>query len=400
MRRMNPLVGVVIISLGWILLTSCARFSKPATPVQPPVPFEEAVSALAADLLDRIRADRPVLTPKDKTHVMLLPFTDADTGEEPHISRKIESIFIAEGLRKFSEFDVAGLTSQNTGRADYLINGTIRMESYRDKAAGIAGNYYRLYGEITRLRDKTIIGRSSRWIADSDIDCTPTPIYRDSPLYLMGSRRPGPAGTPQQTPDKRFSDVSLETRALLIEARTAYENGRYEEAEALFRTAAGRKDGRDLDTYAGLYLANYQLGRLEEAEKAFAGLVAVSAEKYRSFTVKYLFGVNSVEFLKDKNLEERYQTWIRNIGKYFQQSKNCLRIVGHSSRTGSEEYNHKLSLERAKSIQMLLQKSFPEVLQRSEAVGRGYSENIVGTGTDDDRDALDRRVELFIIECR
>lgn len=33
-------------------------------------------------------------------------------------------------------------------------------------------------------------------------------------------------------------------------------------------------------------------------------------------------------------------------------------------------------------------------------IGKGFSENIVGTGTDDDRDALDRRVELFVIKCK
>lgn len=297
------------------MLTSCAIFSKPSEPIQPPAPFEEAISALAGNLLDRVKADRPDSTGKDKIHVMLIPFTDADTDEVPQISRRIENIFIAEGSRKFRDFDLARLTSKNISQVDYIINGTIRMDLYQGKDAGKVQKYYRVYGEVTRLKDKKI-------------------------------------------------------------------------------------NGQDLDTYAGLYLANYKLSRLEEAEKAFSRLIAISAEKYRSFTVKYLFGVNSVEFLKDKTLAERYQTWIRNIGKYFQDTNNCLRIVGHSSRTESEEYNDKLSIEQAKSIQTLLQKSFPEVFQRSKIVGKGFSENIVGTGTDDDGDALDRRVELFVIECK
>jgi outer membrane protein OmpA-like peptidoglycan-associated protein len=56
-------------------------------------------------------------------------------------------------------------------------------------------------------------------------------------------------------------------------------------------------------------------------------------------------------------------------------------------------------LERAKSIQKQLRKTFPEVFQRSQVIGKGFSENIVGTGSDDERDALDRRVELSIIDC-
>jgi len=401
MRRMNPLVGHVIIGMGWVLLTSCAIFSKPPGPIQqPPAPFEEAVSAFAVNLLEQVKADRPVQTGEGKITVTLIPFTDADTDEVPQISRRIEDIFFAVGVRQFREFDLARLTTKNIRRADYVINGTIRMDLYQGKDDGKSGKFYHAYGEITRVKDKKIIGKSSCWIADPDINYALTPIYRDSPLYLRGDRSPVPDTFPPQLRNEKFIDMSMETRAVLVEARTAYENGNYETAELLFRMAAGREDGQDLDTYAGLYLANYKLGRLDEAEKAFARLVTISAEKYRSFTVKYLFGVNSVEFLNDKNLEERYQTWIRNIGEYFQQTNNCLRIVGHSSRSGSKDYNDKLSLERAKSIQTLLQNSFPDVLQRSEVVGRGFSENIVGTGTDDDRDALDRRVELFVIDCK
>ncbi|MEW6670622.1 MAG: OmpA family protein [Thermodesulfobacteriota bacterium] len=407
MRRMNQTVGYVIIALGWLLLASCAVFTKTSEPIQapvpfqetiqPPVPFQEAIAALADDLLNLIKADRTDSTPKDTLRVMLIPFTDAATDEVPLISRQIEALIIAEGSRKFKEFDITRLTSQNISRANYIISGAIRMEWYQGKDAGLSQKYYRVYGAVARATDNKTIGESNRWIADRDINFTPTPIYRDSPLYLTGGRLPSP-GKP--LPPHRDENISLETTAILIEARMAYEKEDYETAESLFRMAAGRKDGQDMDTYAGLYLANHKLGRLEEAEKAFARLVAISAEKYQSFTVKYLFGVNSVEFLKDKSLEDRYQTWIRNIGKYFQHTSKCLRIVGHSSRTGPKDYNDKLSLERAKSVQAILQKSFPEVFERSEVVGKGFSENIVGTGADDDSDALDRRVELFVIECK
>lgn len=334
MHRMNWLIGSVFLAMVWALFTTCA-FTKPANQGPPPAPFQETISALAVDLLDRIKADRPASTGKDATDVMLIPFTDAVTDEVPRISRKIENIFISEGSRKFKDFVLARLTSKNFRQADYLINGTIRMDTYRDPDAETARKCYRVYGEAMRLKDKTVIARSRRWIADLNIDYRLTPIYRDSPLYLRGSHLSAASETLEQRPDQPDSDMSLETRAILTEARMAYENGRYEAAADLFARAAERKDGQDLDTYAGLYLVNYQLGRLHAAETAFVRLVAISAEKYRRFTVKYLFGVNSVQFLKDKNLEERYQTWIRNIGKYFHQSDMCLQIVGHSSRTGS-----------------------------------------------------------------
>ncbi|MFC1826148.1 OmpA family protein, partial [Thermodesulfobacteriota bacterium] len=286
------------------------------------------------------------------------------------------------------------------GHTDYIINGTIRLGSYKTLFAKTPSKNYHVYGEVRGLADPKVIGKAGVWISDMELDYTPTAIYRDSPLYLQGSTMTKPAQVQYQPYEEDFLDISLKTRAMLIEARMAYEHKDYTAAKALFSMAAQRQDGQDLGTYAGLYLANHKLGRLEEAEKAFAKVVSISVEKYRFLTVKYLFGVNSVDFLQDENLKARYDTWIRHIGQYFHNTNYCLRIVGHASRTGTEAYNYKLSLERAKSIQKRLQNTFPEVVQRSETVGRGFSENIAGIGTDDERDALDRRVELFIVDCK
>jgi len=41
----------------------------------------------------------------------------------------------------------------------------------------------------------------------------------------------------------------------------------------------------------------------------------------------------------------------------------------------------------------------PEITGRIQAVGMGFRENVIGTGTDDLRDALDRRVEFKVRPC-
>ena len=46
-----------------------------------------------------------------------------------------------------------------------------------------------------------------------------------------------------------------------------------------------------------------------------------------------------------------------------------------------------------------LESTVPSLATRSVAVGRGSAENIVGLGTDDARDALDRRVEFNVVNC-
>jgi hypothetical protein len=38
-------------------------------------------------------------------------------------------------------------------------------------------------------------------------------------------------------------------------------------------------------------------------------------------------------------------------------------------------------------------------MQKSRAIGKGFEENLVGSGTDDLRDAIDRRVEFVVIDC-
>jgi hypothetical protein len=42
---------------------------------------------------------------------------------------------------------------------------------------------------------------------------------------------------------------------------------------------------------------------------------------------------------------------------------------------------------------------YRSIKQKTETYGMGFSENIKGLGTDDGRDAIDRRVEFKIVEC-
>ncbi len=79
----------------------------------------------------------------------------------------------------------------------------------------------------------------------------------------------------------------------------------------------------------------------------------------------------------------------------------CLTVVGHTSRTGGEQLNRALSLRRAQAVRERLVREAPTLArgQRVRTEGRGWDENIVGTGSDDMRDALDRRVEFKVASC-
>ena len=75
-------------------------------------------------------------------------------------------------------------------------------------------------------------------------------------------------------------------------------------------------------------------------------------------------------------------------------------LVSHTSLTGSAAFNDKLSQQRAGVIKERLESGTPSLRGRLAAHGKGSAEPLVGTGTDDVRDALDRRVEFRIVDCQ
>jgi len=115
--------------------------------------------------------------------------------------------------------------------------------------------------------------------------------------------------------------------------------------------------------------------------------------------VKFLFNPGTTNFWSDAQISGPYGFWLRQIARQASAAKVCMNVVGHTSLTGSAPYNDRLSLQRAAYIKQRLDREAPELGPRTKASGMGFRENLVGTGTDDARDALDRRVEFKITGC-
>ena len=64
-----------------------------------------------------------------------------------------------------------------------------------------------------------------------------------------------------------------------------------------------------------------------------------------------------------------------------------------------DAFEQALSLRRAARIQAGLVAEAPVLKTRTKAIGLGFEENLIGTGTDDAIDVLDRRVEFRIVPC-
>lgn len=192
--------------------------------------------------------------------------------------------------------------------------------------------------------------------------------------------------------------AALQSQATTVAATVAYEKRDYNKALSLFQKAIDQTQGQTMKAYSGLYQTYLKMNELGEAEKVFATLFALGVRN-NNISVRFLFSVNSVEFMENTDLRTQYAFWLRQIGKYFNNNKLCTQIVGHSSLSGSEKYNEDLSLKRSQRVLLLLQPYFSAIGKRASAVGKGFKETIVGSGTDDSRDAIDRRVEFVIVDC-
>jgi outer membrane protein OmpA-like peptidoglycan-associated protein len=367
--------------------TACAGVSGPGG--QPAaVPLEDGILQLTDELLGQV-TDRSGL----RRIVAVDLFADADSGQVVRAATRIEAVMLNQAPGRYGPFELVRLAPDLGPVADYLIVGTISPVQGQPSV-------YRLQGAIKDLKQNRIAGGSSVRVFAADLDDTPMAIFRDNPFYDPPFRKQTLSGeSPREAGPPGFENYSLQTLALLRAASSAYDRGEYETALALFRAAESRPDGRTRWTYAGAYLVYEKLGQEAEAEAAFEKVVAISVEKHRMLTVRFLFKVNSVQFWGGEAATRRYDRWIRHIGDYFSRTDHCLTIVGHCSRTGPESWNESLSLMRAKKIQQMLADTLADAATRTRAEGRGSAENVVGTGTDDEKDVLDRRVELHIVEC-
>lgn len=385
---------VVLLALAGMMLAACVS-NPPAPPSRAPMEFSEAIKKLSSDLAAQVRQGQSLMRRMGKTVFVVDPFIDANTAEVNETSREIEQILVGELKAAFPEYEVEAMTAKNVATANYVINGTIRV----DRSA--AENPYRVASSVVDLKTGVVVANSEVWLSNKQLKHTPVASYRDSPMYLKDKRVGGYIAT-SLTRAGEPADIeyfeSLPTSAVITEADKAFDDGDLKAALVLLQLAESRPDGKVMKTYSALYQAYRKQGMAKEAEGAFEKLVDLGLQNL-NISTRFLFAVNSTDFVSDADLRGQYALWIRQIARRASAAGTCLQIVGHSSKTGTERYNENLSLQRAQAVQKALQKDFPQVTQKTRAIGRGFRDNVIGSGTDDLQDAIDRRVEFKVVEC-
>lgn len=399
-------------AVATLLLLACQtagpapeRVQAPAAPVS----FEQAIDFAVDDLLIQLQRLPEFQTPTGiaavlrrdepaKVRLVVDNAVDGVTGQQTVATRALDKRLLDGVTARFPAFHVLPISAGDVAASRFILTTAVTLLT---NAQDTKSSSYRLNMALTDSKNGLVVAQASARATGETVDSTPTPFYRDSPSLVKDRTVEGQIRTAQAAPGTLADGVymaSLSVAALISEGSRLYEAGEYARALAVYEAAAARPDGRHLRVFNGLYLSNVQLNRADAAEAAFGRLVLLGLTT-NSLAVKFLFKPGSTDFWPDPKISAAYPMWIRVVARESLAAKACITVAGHTSRTGSDQANERLSMSRAVAIQKRLEGAAPEIASRLQSTGFGFRENLVGTGSDDVRDALDRRVEFRVRSC-
>jgi outer membrane protein OmpA-like peptidoglycan-associated protein len=372
--------------------TPAAASTTATPPPKPPeaVPFDQAVLNAANGVLSKL--------PQGRNPVVIDPLVDGVTGQQTAATKSIQGRIAQLARDKYPQLDVEPFTSEAVHQAPIVLVGTFTPVDKNFKTAGDRDSY-RFCLVALDLRSGTTVAKSVARALPAGVDPTPLGAFNDSPVWTNDRQIQSYVASCQQSKvgdpiNKTYADGIL-AAAVISDAVDAYNARHYAEARNLYTSALHSPAGDQLRVWNGLYLTNRKLGNRGEAEDAFVNLVDYGLRTNR-LGVKFLFRPGSVDFASEGNSD--YNMWLRDIASRAQRNQSCLEVTGHTSKTGPAALNDRLSLLRAEYIKQRLEQTAPALAQRTIANGVGSRENLVGTGTDNEADALDRRVEFKVIQ--
>jgi outer membrane protein OmpA-like peptidoglycan-associated protein len=292
--------------------------------------------------------------------------------------------------------DAASLSSQ-----PLLLIGTltaINTKGARDENA----DAFRVCLALLDLRTGKVAAKRADRATLATVSAEPTPFYRDSPTWALDRTalayiRSCQGGNVGDVVDPGYM-LRLPAAAIVAEAQAAFAENKNADAYRLFREAQPLADPDDLRVLNGLYLASWRTGKKKEATETFGRIVGIGLDT-KKLPIKIFFNPGQTTLLASPDLQAQYVIWLREVAFQVGVRETCMKVVGHTSRTGTAAANLALSQRRAAIVKQSLEKLNKSLDARLTSEGVGASEVIVGLGTDDMRDALDRRVEFRTVDC-
>ncbi len=372
--------------------------AAPSPPPPPtPVPFDDALLRAANDLFSKA-----VVPPGDgKIELVIDPLIDGISGAQSTATRLMQERIVALVRKSYPRFEVRPFSSEALSRGPVVLIGTFTAVNNAGVADG-PRDAYRICLALADLRSKSIVSKGVARAKPEAIDVTPTPAFADTPVWASDPATSIYIKACQGTkPGDPIDPVYVErigTSSLISDAILEYDDRRYRESLAFYRTALKMTGGDQLRVRSGIYLANWKLNRRDDATDAFGSLVDYSLAG-KKLSMRFLFKPGSTQFVDDPQISAPYPMWLSQIATRAVQRNTCLQLVGHTSKTGPAQVNERLSVLRAQFIKDLLQNSSPRLADKLKATGVGFRENLIGTGRDDASDAIDRRVDFNVSDC-
>jgi outer membrane protein OmpA-like peptidoglycan-associated protein len=388
-------------TLAALYLISCAH----TAPIpQRTMEFEEGIKALASNLGEQLEKSsirnvlnkvviNPVTNRKQLKKIVIDPFIDVESGYPVKANTRIFAI-MSEEIKK--RFEITGaMEPDNLEVSEYVLNGMVTVE--REQTG--QGHRYKVYGAVFEKSSGKVLASAS--VLVNRFDTTPMDIYKDSPVFLKGENYQRHASSVKKSPDetveKGYHD-RLMIKSMQVKGDMLYEQKEYKKSLSYYDQAASSQSGQQLEVLNGQFTNLLKQGEWDRAETVYAKLIRASIAETGELASKITFNPNSLAPIESK--ARIYGIYIKQIAKLVAAVPSCrIQIIGHSSRTGKEAYNDNLSLQRSLWIQKQMASYVSEMINRSETIGRGFRENIVGTGTDDITDEIDRRVEFKFSNC-
>jgi outer membrane protein OmpA-like peptidoglycan-associated protein len=366
--------------------------------------FEEGMKALAANLGEQLEKssignllNKIVINPVTKRNqlkkIVIDPFIDAESGYPVKANVRIVEI-MSEEIK--TRFEITGqMEPDSLEVSEYVLNGMVTLEEKR----GGRENDYKVFATMFEKSSGKVLAAASARV--NGFDTTPKDIYKDSPVFLKGKNYEQYSSSvkkkPDETVEKGYHD-RLMIKSMTVKGDTLYEEKEYKKSLSYYSQAASSQSGPQLEVLNGQFTNLIKQNQWTDAGPIYAKLMRASITETGEIASKITFPPNSVVPVESKS--NHYNIYMQEIAKLVAAVPECrIKIIGHSSRTGKEAYNNGLSLQRSLWIQKHMASYAPEMINKSETIGRGFRENIVGTGADDITDEIDRRVEFKFSNC-
>ena len=364
----------------------------------PPITFEDAIARAGQQLFTQARAQ----VGSDARVLVVDPLIDANTGGQTVSTVRMGTQLESIAKSRNASWAVRPLTRETLAQKPLLLIGTLTPVNV-ERAIDTPPDAFRVWLTLIDLRSGKVVAKQLDRATIDSVNAEPLPFYRDSPTWhkdktVLGYINSCQINTKIGDPADPEYLARLPGAAVVNEAILAYDDGKVPLANKLYKEAEPIADPGDLRVLNGLYITSWQLGQRDAARDAFGKLVESGFELKR-LPMKLLFQPGKTAFNQIGDLPQQYQMWLTSLAQRAAKADGCVRIVGHTSRTGSARGNELLSRQRAEAVQHILERDNRTLAARLSAAGVGSREALVGLGTDDVRDALDRRVEFRVVDC-